>query len=239
MLLPHGFEGQGPDHSSGRPERFLQLAAETNLRVANCTTAAQYFHLLRRQASLLKVDPLPLILMTPKSLLRHPLVASSPRELAEGSWQAVIDDAEAGGRLDEIRRLVLCSGKIYVDLITSEYREKRNNVAICRIEQLYPFRVNEVRQVVDRYPKLQEIVWVQEEPENMGAWEFVRPLLSELVRNRWRLRYIGRSRSSSPAEGSAARHALNQEAIVQKSFSIQLAEQEEDMVLVEDIAEGS
>lgn len=240
MLLPHGFEGQGPDHSSGRPERFLQLAAETNLRVANCTTAAQYFHLLRRQASLLKVDPLPLIIMTPKSLLRHPLVASSPRELAEGAWQAVIDDAEAGGgQLDEIRRLVLCTGKIYVDLRTSEYREKRNNVAIGRIEQLYPFRMNEVRQVLERYPKLQEVVWVQEEPENMGAWESVRPLLSELVRNRWRLRYIGRSRSSSPAEGSAARHALNQEAIVQKSFSIQLAEQEEDMVLVEDIAEDS
>ncbi|TAM83976.1 MAG: 2-oxoglutarate dehydrogenase E1 component [Acidobacteria bacterium] len=239
MLLPHGFEGQGPDHSSGRPERFLQLAAGTNLRVANCTTAAQYFHLLRRQASLLKVDPLPLIILTPKSLLRHPLVASSPRELAEGSWHAVIDDADAGGRLDEIRRLVLCSGKVYVDLVTSEYREKRADIAICRIEQLYPFRVNEVRQVLERYPKLQEAVWVQEEPENMGAWEFVRPMLSELVRNRWALRYIGRSRSSSPAEGSTARHAVNQDAIVKKAFSIQLAEQEEDMVLVENIAEGS
>jgi 2-oxoglutarate dehydrogenase E1 component len=239
MLLPHGFEGQGPDHSSGRPERFLQLAAGTNLRVTNCTSAAQYFHLLRRQASLLKVDPLPLIIMTPKSLLRHPLVASSPRELAEGSWQAVIDDADANDRLDEVRRLVLCSGKIYMDLITSEYRERRNNIAICRIEQLYPFRVNEVRQVINRYPGLQEVVWVQEEPENMGAWEFLRPMLSELVRNRWRLRYIGRSRSSSPAEGSTARHALNQEAIVEKAFSIRLAEREEDMVLVENIAEGS
>jgi 2-oxoglutarate dehydrogenase E1 component len=239
MLLPHGFEGQGPDHSSGRPERFLQLAAGTNLRVTNCTTAAQYFHLLRRQASLLKVDPLPLVILTPKSLLRHPLVASSPRELAEGSWQAVIDDAEAGNRLDEIRRLVLCSGKVYVDLVTSEQREKHTNVAICRIEQLYPFRMDKVRQALDRYPKLQEVVWVQEEPENMGAWEFLRPMLSELVRNRWQLRYIGRSRSSSPAEGSTARHTLNQEAIVEKAFSTRLAEQEEDMVLVEDVAEGS
>ena len=149
MLLPHGFEGQGPDHSSGRPERFLQLAAGTNLRVTNCTTASQYFHLLRRQASLLKVDPLPLIVMTPKSLLRHPMVASSPRELAEGSWQPVIDDAEADERLDEIRRLVLCSGKIYVDLVTSEYREKRNNIAICRMEQLYPFRADKLRQVLE------------------------------------------------------------------------------------------
>ncbi len=239
MLLPHGFEGAGPDHSSARPERFLQLASGTNLRVTNCTTAAQYFHLLRRQASLLKVDPLPLIILTPKSLLRHPLVASSPRELAEGHWQAVIDDAEPNERLDEVRRLVLCSGKIYVDLATSEQREKKTSVAICRIEQLYPFRIDEVRQVIERYPKLQEVVWVQEEPENMGAWGFVRPMLSELVRNKWRLRYIGRSRSSSPAEGSAARHALNQVAIVQKAFSIRLAEQEEDMVLVEDIAEGA
>ena len=238
MLLPHGFEGAGPDHSSARPERFLQLASGTNLRVTNCTTAAQYFHLLRRQASLLKVDPLPLIILTPKSLLRHPLVASSPRELAEGSWQAVIDDAEADERLHEIRRLVLCSGKIYVDLVTSEYREKKTNIAICRIEQLYPFRTDEVRHVLERYPKLQEVVWVQEEPENMGAWEFVRPMLSELVRNRWRLRYIGRSRGSSPAEGSAARHALNQEAIVQQTFAARLAEREEDMVLVENVADS-
>jgi 2-oxoglutarate dehydrogenase E1 component len=207
--------------------------------VANCTTAAQYFHLLRRQASLLKVDPLPLIVLTPKSLLRHPLVASSPRELAEGSWQAVIDDAEAGQRADEIRRLVLCSGKIYVDLVTSEYREKKTGIALCRIEQLYPFRTDEVRQILDGYPKLQEVVWVQEEPENMGAWGYVRPLLSELVRNRWRLRYIGRTRSSSPAEGSAARHALNQEAIVQQAFSARLAEREEDMVLVEHVTNSS
>jgi len=239
MLLPHAFEGQGPDHSSGRPERFLQLAAGTNLRVVNCTTAAQYFHLLRRQASLLKVDPLPLIVMTPKSLLRHPLVASSPRELAEGSWQAIIDDAEAGRRADEIRRLVLCSGKVYVDLVTSEYREKKTSIAIARIEQLYPFRTDEVRQILQRYPKLQEVVWVQEEPENMGAWEYLRPLLSELVRNQWPLRYIGRSRSSSPAEGSAARHTLNQEAIVHQAFSAKLAEREEDMVLVENIANSS
>ncbi len=239
MLLPHGFEGQGPDHSSGRPERFLQLAAGTNLRVANCTTAAQYFHLLRRQASLLKVDPLPLIVMTPKSLLRHPMVASSPRELAEGSWQAIIDDAEADQRVDEIRRLILCSGKIYVDLVTSEYRQKTTDIAICRIEQLYPLHLDELTQVMGRYPKLREVVWVQEEPENMGAWEYVRPILSELVRNRWRLRYIGRSRSSSPAEGSSARHALNQEAIVHQAFSPRLAEGEEDMVLVENVADNS
>ena len=239
MLLPHGYEGQGPDHSSARPERFLQMAAETNLRIANCTTAAQYFHLLRRQAYLLKIDPLPLIILTPKSLLRHPLVASSPRELAEGSWQEVIADAEARERSQEIRRLVLCSGKIYVDLVSSDLRERRAGVALCRVEQLYPFPADKLKPIMNSFPKLHEVVWVQEEPENMGAWEYARPLLSELVRNRWRLRYIGRARSSSPAEGSTARHVHNQEAIVHQAFSSKLAVGEEDMVLVENIAGNS
>jgi 2-oxoglutarate dehydrogenase E1 component len=239
MLLPHGYEGQGPDHSSARPERFLQMAAETNLRIANCTTAAQYFHLLRRQASLLKIDPLPLIILTPKSLLRHPLVASSPRELAEGSWQEVIADAEALDRSREIRRLILCSGKIYVDLVSSDLRERRPGVALCRVEQLYPFPAEMLKRIMNSFPKLQEVVWVQEEPENMGAWEYARPLLSELVRNRWHLRYIGRARSSSPAEGSTARHVHNQGAIVHQAFSSRLAVGEEDMVLVENIAGNS
>ncbi len=239
MLLPHGYEGQGPDHSSARPERFLQLAAETNLRVANCTTAAQYFHLLRRQASLLKIDPLPLVLLAPKSLLRHPMVASSPRDLAEGSWQQVIEDSEALERRNEIRRLILCSGKIYVDLVSSDRREARPSIAIGRVEQLYPFPQDRLKQVIQSFPRLSEVVWVQEEPENMGAWGYVRPLLSELVRNRWRLRYIGRSRSSSPAEGSNIRHVRNQEAIVQQAFSSRLAEREEDMVLVENVAGNS
>ena len=123
LLLPHGYEGQGPDHSSARLERFLQSAADTNMRIANCTTAAQYFHLLRRQALLLDTDPLPLVVLTPKSLLRHPLTPSSPRELAEGRFQLVIDDERgARGRRAQVRRLVLCSGKVYVDLVTSEQR---------------------------------------------------------------------------------------------------------------------
>ena len=130
LLLPHGYEGQGPDHSSARLERFLESAADINLRIANCTTAAQYFHLLRRQALLLTTDPLPLIVLTPKSLLRHPMVASSPRELAEGRWQPVIDDAEARGRARDVRRLVLCSGKIYVDLVSSEARAATPAVAV-------------------------------------------------------------------------------------------------------------
>ena len=132
LLLPHAHEGQGPDHASARPERFLQLAADINIRIANCTTAAQYFHLLRRQAALLLVDPLPLVVLTPKSLLRHPAVASTPRELAEGRFRMVIPDAEALGRAADIRRILVCSGKVYVDLITSEHRAARPDIAICR-----------------------------------------------------------------------------------------------------------
>ena len=177
-------KGQGPDHASARPERFLELAADINLRLANCTTAAQYFHLLRRQATLLQEDPLPLIVLTPKSLLRHPFMASAPRDLAEGRWMQVIDDAEARGRRDEIRRLVVCSGKIAVDLLTSPHRAETPAVAICRVEQLYPLPVNDIVRVIEGYPGLSEIVWVQEEPENMGAWDFVRPSLEAFAGSR-------------------------------------------------------
>ncbi len=220
LLLPHAHEGQGPDHASGRPERFLQLAADINMRVANCTTAAQYFHLLRRQAMLLLDDPLPLIVLTPKSLLRHPAVASSPRELAEGRWQQVIDDAEARGREKEIRRLVLCSGKVAIDLLTSERRKDAPGVAICRVEQLYPLPVNDIRQVIESYPALEQVVWVQEEPENYGAFEFVRPHLQSIVAGRFHFSYIARPRSSSPAEGSAARHAQNQAVLIAAAFKV-------------------
>jgi 2-oxoglutarate dehydrogenase E1 component len=175
MLLPHGYEGQGPDHSSARPERFLEAAGDFNLRVANCTTAAQYFHLLRRQAALLLTDPLPLVVLTPKSLLRHPLVASRAVDLAEGRWQPVLPDVEA--RPDRVRRVVLCSGKVAVDLVSSELRANSPEVAIVRVEQIYPFPWDDLKAVLEFYPKLTEVVWLQEEPENMGAWEFVRPLL--------------------------------------------------------------
>jgi 2-oxoglutarate dehydrogenase E1 component len=217
MLLPHAYEGQGPDHASARPERFLQLAADINMRVVNCTTAAQYFHVLRRQAALLIKDPLPLIVLTPKGLLRHPAVASSPRELAEGRWMTVIDDEEAKGRADEIRRLVFCTGKVAVDLLTSPKRADARAVAVCRVEQLYPLPINEMVTTLDRYPHLEEVLWVQEEPENMGAWDFVRPALEGLVGTR-RLAVLARPRSSSPAEGSAARHARNQERLITRAF---------------------
>ena len=218
LLLPHGYEGQGPDHSSGRIERFLQLAAQTNLRIANCTTAAQYFHLLRRQAALLATDPLPLIAFTPKSLLRNPLVASTPRQLAEGRWQPVLDDQKASEQPDQINRLILCSGKIYIDLVTSDLREKSPQVGIIRIEQLYPFPEGENRDILASYPKLQEVIWAQEEPINMGAWSFIQPKLARLIDGRWPLHYVGRARNSSPAEGSGAWHAVNQAAIIDRAF---------------------
>ncbi len=220
LLLPHAHEGQGPDHASARPERFLQLAADLNVRLANCTTAAQYFHLLRRQALLLQKDPLPLVVLTPKSLLRHPLVASSPRELAEGGWQPVIDDLRFGDApaRQRVTRLALCSGKIAVDLMTSERLKAAPHVAICRVEQLYPLPSEEIAAAIGRYPALQQLVWVQEEPENMGAWDFARPHLRVLLGSGLPLHVVARPRSSSPAEGSAARHARMQRQLIERAL---------------------
>ena len=235
LLLPHGYEGAGPDHSSGRPERFLQLAAEINMRVANCTTASQYFHLLRLHATLLKTDPLPLVVLTPKSLLRHPLTASSLGDLAEGGWQRVIDDAEAAKWRVEVRRLILCSGKIYVDLISSPRRAERRDVALCRVEQLYPFPADDLAPVFGSYPNLNEVVWVQEEPENMGAWEFVRPLLEDVIRGCWPLHCVARPRNASPAEGSLAWHAMNQQRLIEQAYgtpSIPLDEGDKAVAIV-------
>jgi 2-oxoglutarate dehydrogenase E1 component len=231
FLLPHGYEGQGPEHSSARPERFLQAAADINLRLVNCTTAAQYFHLLRRQALLLTRDPLPLVVLTPKSLLRHPAVASTPRELEEGRFQSVIDDGDARARAKGVKRLVLCSGKVYVDLISSERRAAANDVAIVRVEQLYPFPGVALKEVLAGYPSLRDVVWLQEEPENMGAWEFARPLLEELLANRCPLRYVGRTRASSTSEGSSAWHQLNQKALVEQAYDLDSHAPEASMVL--------
>jgi 2-oxoglutarate dehydrogenase E1 component len=217
LLLPHGHEGQGPDHASARPERFLQVAADINMRIANCTTAAQYFHLLRRQAALLTVDPLPLLVLTPKSLLRHAMVASTPRELAEGRFRMVIPDAEAAERAPGIRRVLVCSGKVFVDLMSSEHRARRPDVAICRLEQLYPVPMRDLRAALDAYTSAEEVVWVQEEPENMGAWDFIRPHLTDVASGRT-VRHVARPRSATPAEGSAARHASNQQLLVDRAF---------------------
>ncbi|MBE2184217.1 MAG: 2-oxoglutarate dehydrogenase E1 component [Anaerolineae bacterium] len=220
MLLPHGYEGAGPDHSSARPERFLQMAAETNMRVANPTTSAQYFHLLRRQALLLKSDPLPLIVMAPKSLLRNAMVNSSVNELVHNKWQPVIDDVSARANAGEIRRVILVSGKLYVDLVSSESYKNRSDIAIVRVEQLYPFPINEIADIMMHYEQAETLVWAQEEPENMGAWEFARPYLTGLASGRWTLRGVTRPRNSSSAEGSSAWHIINQAKLIEQALGL-------------------
>lgn len=210
FLLPHGYEGQGPEHSSGRLERFLQLAAEGNIRVANCSTPAQYFHLLRRQAQW-SVER-PLVIMTPKSLLRLPAAGSSLADLASGCFHPVLDDTTyAEGA--SARTLVLCSGKIYYDLM-AEAAERHERPPVARLEQLYPLPVDQLHTLLARYPSLREVVWTQEEPANMGAWSWLRPRLSELLPDGVSLRYAGRPERASPAEGYPAAHKAEQERIV-------------------------
>ena len=219
MLLPHGYEGQGPEHSSARLERFLQLAAHENVRIANCTTAAQYFHLLRAQAAL-RDHQRPLIIMTPKSLLRHPLATSKLEELTEGKFRPVLNDEEMNieGRAESVERLMLCSGKIYTELVASEAREEDDASAIARVELLYPFPEEDVRTVLEGYPNLQEIVWVQEEPRNMGAWTYMEPRLRELVDEQLPIWYVGKPSRPSPAQGSAAFHKREHAGIVRAAF---------------------
>jgi 2-oxoglutarate dehydrogenase E1 component len=217
LLLPHGYEGQGPEHSSARLERYLQLAAHENIRVANCTTAAQYFHLLRAQA-VLKDERRPLIIMTPKSLLRHPLAASKLEDLTEGKFRPVLDDEEMREQADSVKRLILCSGKIYTELVASEAREEDGTTAVARVELLYPFPEDGVRAIIDGYPNLEEVIWVQEEPWNMGAWGFVEPLLRELLDGELPVRYVGKPARPSPAQGSARFHKSEHAQMVRDAF---------------------
>jgi 2-oxoglutarate dehydrogenase E1 component len=221
LLLPHGYEGQGPDHSSGRLERYLQLAAEDNLRIANPTTAAQYFHLLRLQAATLKDARRPLVVMTPKSLLRHPRAGSSLAELVEGSWQPLLAEATPE-HPDAVSRLIFCSGKIAVDLAGSPAREEADWAAVARLEQLYPFPTDEVGALLDSYPALREVAWLQEEPKNMGAWAYVALRFAGLLEARGLpLRYIGRQPRASTAEGSADVHTQEQARIVEAAFAVE------------------
>jgi 2-oxoglutarate dehydrogenase E1 component len=229
LLLPHGYEGQGPEHSSARLERFLQLAAGDNICVVDCTTAAQYFHLLRRQAERVRPDlsvlgnplwaPRPLVVMSPKSLLRHPLAASRLEDLVEGTFQRVIDvGPPEGAEPGEATRLLLCSGKISVDLLASETRRTARCVALTKLEELYPFPRVELEAVLARYPALREVVWAQEEPENMGTWSYVAPRLRRVVSSGIVVRSIARPRRASPAAGSALRHAAEQARIIAAAF---------------------
>ncbi|MEO8953584.1 MAG: 2-oxoglutarate dehydrogenase E1 component [Ktedonobacteraceae bacterium] len=202
LLLPHGYEGQGPEHSSARLERYLQLSAQDNWRVANCSTAAQFYHLLRLQAYNLHRDPRPLVVMTPKSLLRHTLASATLTELAKGTFHPVIDDTMSLAHARDIRRVVLCTGKVAIDLLSHERRASATDVAIVRVEMLYPFPEKELKKVLANYPRLEEISWVQEEPQNMGAWRYISSKqLQTLVNFDVEISVVARPERSSPASG--------------------------------------
>ncbi len=218
LLLPHGYEGQGPEHSSARLERFLQLCATDNIRVANPTTAAQYFHLLRYQASALTVHPRPLVVMTPKSLLRHPRAASSLSDLTQTQFQPVLDLGAEAPNPAEVTRLILCSGKVAIDLLSSaEFEQARGNIDVLRIEMLYPFPEEQLKAALGRYPQVQEVVWLQEEPQNMGAWNYIAPKLRALLPASLPLSYVGRPESASTAEGIHSEHVVEQQRILREA----------------------
>jgi 2-oxoglutarate dehydrogenase E1 component len=221
MLLPHGYEGQGPEHSSARIERFLTLCAENNIQVANCTTPAQYFHLLRRQMyggpdrrGMRK----PLVVFTPKSLLRHPRAVSPLAEFTGGGFSEILDDAEAASQ--PVARVVFCSGKIYYDLLAAREERGAKQVALVRVEQLYPFASTRATDILSRYPDSAEVVWAQEEPRNMGPWRFMRESIQPLLEStRRQIVYVGRPESASPASGSGKRHQREQADIVNDALT--------------------
>jgi multifunctional 2-oxoglutarate metabolism enzyme len=219
LLLPHGYEGSGPEHSSARIERFLQAAAEGNIRVANCTTPAQYFHLLRRQALVSK--PRPLILMTPKSLLRLPDATSTVVDLAEGGFERVIDDPALPAGREAVTKLVLCSGKVYYDIATHEERASASHIAVVRVELLYPFPELELARLMESYPNLERVVWVQEEPRNMGARAFMRRRMAGILPERLSYDYVGRQLRAAPGEGYSAAHKREQARIVRVALDFE------------------
>jgi 2-oxoglutarate dehydrogenase E1 component len=216
MLLPHGFEGQGAEHSSARIERFLQLCSGNNMQVCVPSTPAQIFHLLRRQ--MLRNCRKPLIVMTPKSLLRHKECTSSLDDLASGFYQRVlpeVDDIDP----EKVKHIILCSGKVYYELLIERRAKKRNDIAIVRVEQLYPFPGPELDALLKCYTETRDLVWVQEEPKNQGAWDFVKPRIPAMLNDRWNLHYVGRESSSAPAVGSAKLHAVQQRDLVDRAIN--------------------
>ena len=216
LLLPHGYEGQGPEHSSARLERFLQLCGEDNMRVVYPTTPAQYFHLLRLQA--FSEPERPLIVMSPKSLLRHPRAKSPVRELAEGGFRKVIDDPGTGGEGEGVRRLIFCSGKVYYDLAGADERAEAKDTAIVRVETLYPFPAEEIRALHGHYPKVETAIWTQEEPLNMGALTYILPRLRGVLPREVRLLHVSRPERASPAEGNPRNHAIAQRDVVARAL---------------------
>jgi 2-oxoglutarate dehydrogenase E1 component len=215
LLLPHGYEGGGPEHSSARLERFLQLCAEGNMTVAYPSTPAQYFHVLRRQAK--RTPRRPLVLMQPKSLLRLPQAASALSELAAGGFRPLIDDPFVAERRGEVRRVVFCTGKVYYDMSMAEGRPA--HVALVRVEELYPWPHAEIAAALERYPNVEDVVWAQEEPQNMGAWTYVAPRLRAATGNALNVRYVGRPERASPAEGFESSHKAEQARIVAEALA--------------------
>jgi 2-oxoglutarate dehydrogenase E1 component len=215
MLLPHGFEGQGPEHSSARMERFLQLCAEDNIQVCYPTTAAQYFHMLRRQVR--RDFRKPLVVMTPKQPLRMKESRSPIADLTTGSFEEILDDPTVADK-SKVTRIVLCTGKVAWDVMSE--RAKRNaNVAVVRVEQLYPFPIAGLREIMSRYPNAKQMVWVQEEPENMGAWRFVDAIVWPVKNEGYDWRHVARVESGSPATGSKAIHDQELADLMEQTFS--------------------
>ncbi|MEM7612295.1 MAG: 2-oxoglutarate dehydrogenase E1 component, partial [Pseudomonadota bacterium] len=217
LFLPHGYEGQGPEHSSARLERFLQLCAEHNMQVCVPSTPAQMFHMIRRQ--MLRSVRKPLIVLTPKSLLRHRQSVSPLRTLTDGSFELLIDEVE-DLPVNDVKRVVFCSGKVYYDLLERRQKEDIKDVALVRIEQLYPFPIDEYASVVTRYPHAETVIWCQEEPRNQGAWYQIRHRLQEPLRARHQLHYVGRAGAAAPAAGIPKLHAIQQTQLVEKSLGL-------------------
>ncbi|HEV7834598.1 MAG TPA: 2-oxoglutarate dehydrogenase E1 component, partial [Caballeronia sp.] len=216
MLLPHGYEGQGPEHSSARIERFLQLCADHNMQVVQPTTPAQIFHLLRRQ--MIRLFRKPLIVATPKSLLRHKEAVSDLSELAKGSFQPIIGEVDGTIEPKKVKRVIVCSGRVYYDLVAHRREAKANDVAIIRIEQLYPFAHKQFDAEIKKYENANEVVWVQDEPQNQGAWFYVEHHLREGMREGQKLAYSGRPASASPAVGYYAKHYEQLKALIEGAF---------------------
>jgi 2-oxoglutarate dehydrogenase E1 component len=220
LLLPHGYEGQGPEHSSARPERYLQLCAEHNMQVCVPTTPAQIFHLLRRQ--MVRDFRKPLIVMSPKSLLRHKEAVSTLDDLAQGHFHTVIGD-DAGLEAKNVRRVIVCSGKVYYDLLAYRRENKIADIAVIRLEQQYPFPHADFKAEVAKYPTAREIVWCQEEPQNQSAWYRLRAYLRADIADTQLLSYAGRPISASPAVGYLSKHLEQQKQLVEDAFAAELA----------------
>jgi multifunctional 2-oxoglutarate metabolism enzyme len=218
LLLPHGYEGSGPEHSSARLERFLMLAAEGNIRVANLTTPAQYFHLLRRQAKVAKQRPL--VIMTPKSLLRLPQATNRIEHLSETRFFPVLGEPRVP--VEKVTRLILCTGKIYYDLVGHPNRAGNEGVAVGRVELLYPFPESQISELIASYPNLREVVWVQEEPRNMGARAHMFPRLMQIMPEHLHFGYIGRPERASPGEGYPAAHTAEQNRILRTALDLSI-----------------